>query len=663
MSLDEESLRIGRERIARVFRYLQALDQRKNPVTRQVREQHWTLWFHDLPDHHSIHLGTRDVPSANNAVLQTDDSQTQRPANTDFILKVRRTTLSQRQALVGWLDTVRKIGKGTGTRVPRLRAEASRRMKECKDAVPVWIMPLARAVENFDFGTTRFDVVIIDEASQSDVMALLAFHIARQVVVVGDHEQVSPSAVGQKLGEIDHLIAEHLTGIPNAVLYDGQTSVYDLARQSFGGVIPLLEHFRCVPEIIEFSNHLSYEGRIRPLRDPSLVQLKPAVISYRVESAIAAGKVNREEAMTIASLIAAAIEQPEYQDKTFGVTSLVGEEQALEIEQLLLRHLSPEQYESHRILCGNAAHFQGDERDVMFLSVVDTSQGVPLPMRDRPMFKQRFNVAASRARDQMWVIHSLDPKTDLKPGDLRRRLIEYAQDPWEILRTIEEAGSRVESEFERQVMARLVRAGYCVHPQWKVGAYRIDLVVEGGGRRLAVECDGDRYHPIEKLPEDMVRQATLERLGWKFVRIRGSQFFRHPDTAMQPVFEQLTRLNILPERAASPTEGNIVQKGSELKERVIRRASDIRLKWSEETPPIQPVVVDPIPQPIKQTNNHLHDRVREVRDAQGKVSFTNQERKTIREALGKDSSSWSDRKLAEVYLQQQQTDLLTRKTG
>jgi very-short-patch-repair endonuclease/DNA polymerase III delta prime subunit len=665
--------------------------------------------------------------------------------------QVRRTTLSQRQALRGWLDIVRKIGKGTGKRVPRLRAEANRKMKECKNAVPVWVMPLARVVENFDFRTTRFDVVIIDEASQSDVMALLAFAVARQVVIVGDHEQVSPSAVGQKLDEIDHLIAEHLTGIPNAVLYDGQTSVYDLARQSFGGVIPLLEHFRCVPEIIEFSNHLSYEGRIRPLRDPSLVQLKPAVISYRVESAIAEGKINREEAITTASLIAAAIEQPEYQDKTFGVISLVGEEQALEIEQLLLQHVSPEQYESHRILCGNAAHFQGDERDVMFLSFVDTSPGAPLPMRDRPMFKQRFNVAASRARDQMWVIHSLDPKTDLKPGDLRRRLIEYAQDPAEILRTIEETSSRVESEFERQVMARLVRAGYCVHPQWKVGAYRIDLVVEGGGRRLAIECDGDRYHPIEKLPEDMVRQATLERLGWKFVRIRGSQFFRDPDTAMQPVFEQLTRLAIPPERSESQAGDNVVQKGGELKERVIRRAYDLRQQSAEETrqressdsvislvgdpasdrkprstvkvkdhqaqqgkvveptppsvelvkesqrelfPPAEslPLVTDkktplttsptnriqgmltPSSPPkagtevdhlrgVKQANNRLQKRAREIRDARGKAEFTNEERKNIREALGKDSFSWPDKKLAEVYLQQQQTDLLTRKTG
>lgn len=495
--------------------------------------------------------------------------------------QLRRTTLAQRQALVGWLDIVRKIGPGTGKRVPRLRLEASRKMSECRSAVPVWIMPLSRVVENFDPRTSRFDVVIIDEASQSDVMALITFYLARKVMVVGDHEQVSPSAVGQDLTIVQHLIDEHLQGIPNAILYDGQMSVYDLARQSFGGTICLLEHFRCVPDIIHFSNHLSYNSKIKPLRDPSLADLKPHVTPYRVDGASAEDKVNWEEVRTVASLLIAATEQPEYKKNTFGVISLVGDEQALEIDRLIRRHLPPEDYDRRRIICGNAAQFQGDERDVMFLSLVDTRGEGPLPLRQQPMFKQRFNVAASRARDQMWVVYSLDPRNDLKPGDLRRRLIEHAEDPGAIQRALEKGEKRVQSKLELGVMQRLIEAGYRVHPQWRVGYYWIDLVVEGGGRRLAVECDGDRFHPIEKLPEDMARQAILERLGWTFVRVRGSQFFRDPDKAMQPVFEGLSGLGITP-RPPELQQGEVVDTlGKELKERVIRRASELRREWRE----------------------------------------------------------------------------------
>jgi very-short-patch-repair endonuclease len=500
-----------------------------------------------------------------------------------WAFQARRTSLSQRQALIGWLDTIRKIGKGTGIRAPRLRAEAARKMVECRAAVPVWIMPLSRVVENFDPRRSRFDVIIIDEASQSDVMALVALYLGASVVVVGDHEQVSPSAVGQEIAVVQNLIDQFLQGIPNAHLYDGQTSVYDLARQSFGGTIRLVEHFRCVTDIIQFSNELSYEGEIKPLRDASRVVLKPHTVAYRVQGSTRDGKVNHLEAEIIASLAEAALEQPEYQKNefgeltSFGVVSLVGEEQALEIDRLLRVHIPPDSYERHRFLCGTSAQFQGDERDVMFLSVVDTPIGNPLPFRDQQMFKQRYNVAASRARDQMWVVHSLNVQTDLRAGDLRRRLIEHAQDPGVLLRLLEDKEKRTESPFERDVLRRLLTASYQVTPQWKVGSRRIDLVVEGNGRRLAVECDGDRYHPLEKLGEDMERQATLERLGWVFVRIRGSVFFRDPNRAMKPVFEKLSDLEIDP--CGEPAVSSPSPSATDLTDRVARRAEQIRNQW------------------------------------------------------------------------------------
>ena len=79
-----------------------------------------------------------------------------------------------------------------------------------------------------------------------------------------------------------------------------------------------------------------------------------------------------------------------------------------------------------------------------------------------------------------------------------------------------------------------------------MGRYWIDLVVEAAERRAAVECDGDRYHPIEKLLEDMERQAILERLGWRFIRIRGSVFFRNPDAAIDKLVAKLDELGIHP---------------------------------------------------------------------------------------------------------------------
>lgn len=503
--------------------------------------------------------------------------------------QVRRTTLAQRQALHGWKELMRRYGKGTGIRAPYLLAEARRLMPLCQSAVPVWIMPLTRVAETFDPINNRFDVVIIDEASQSDMLALVALYLGKQVIVVGDHEQVSPWAVGVEYARIKQLIDVYLTGIPNHLLYDGDSSIYDLAKAAYEPVC-LVEHFRCVTPIIQFCNHLSYNGRIKPLRDASEVRRRPATVPYRVDGATEHGKVNEKEAVVIASLILAAIEQPEYANATFGVISLKGDQQARRIDQLLQRHMTPAEYSNRQIRCGNAADFQGDERDVIFLSMVDTPSGDgPLPLQSEganQQFKKRLNVAVSRARDQLWLIYSLNPDTDLKSGDLRLRLIKHMMTPSDIDQKIEAGISQAESEFERQVMTRLIRAGYHVVPQWRVGAYRIDMVVVDGNRRLAVECDGDRWHTPENLQQDMTRQMILERMGWRFFRIRGSQYFRDPDSVMNALFKRLDELNIRPV-GSTVSQFDPDDDGKELVERIKRRASEIRRKWEEmdESPP------------------------------------------------------------------------------
>jgi very-short-patch-repair endonuclease len=413
-----------------------------------------------------------------------------------------------------------------------------------------------------------------------DVLGLIAIFLGKKVVVVGDHEQVSPLAVGQDLDTTSKLIAEHLAGIPNAHLYDGRQSVYDLARQSFGGTIRLVEHFRCVPQIIDFSNGLSYGGEIKPLREAADSKLVPHVIAHHVHSSGMHGHVNRSEAMEVASLVVAAAHDPAYHGKSFGVVSLVGDEQAELIDAELRRRMPPEEHAKRRLVCGNSSQFQGDERDVIWLSLVDAPSDGPLRMRSDQAFQQRYNVAASRARDQMWVVYSLDPFADLKPGDLRRRLIEHAVDPGARLRALEPEREHVESELEKQVLRRLRARGYSVRPQWRVGHYQIDLVVEGSGKRLAVECDGDRHHSLENLQQELARQATLERLGWKFVRVRGTLFFLDPDAALAAVFATLSELGIAPEAEREVTQ--VAGSDTELRDCLLRRAAEIRRAWGQE---------------------------------------------------------------------------------
>lgn len=461
-----------------------------------------------------------------------------------------------RQALVGWLDTTRRlVSTRQLDRRQDLLSKARRLMKQCSEAVPVWIMPISIMAESFDPRSTRFDVVIVDEASQADLNALIPLYLGKQVIVVGDHEQVTPLGVGRGQAMLGNLRNAMLQDIPNAHLFDHMSSIYDIGRQSFGAAIRLVEHFRCVPEIIAFSNQLSYEGQIRPLRESNSTDIKPACVACHVDG-IREGDTNRTEARRIIDTIKAMLRHPTYADKTIGVISMLGEAQALLIQSLLHKEIPGVEIANRRIQAGISGEFQGDERDIIFLSMVDSppSEGM---LRTTgagafELIKKRYNVATSRARDQLWVVHSFDPNHHLAANDIRLKLLQHLRDPLAYLRANEQEVGRAESRFERDVLKRLTDAGFRVRSQWPVGYYRIDMVVEGAGRRLAIECDGDRYHPMEKLAEDMARQAILERLGWQFVRIRGSAFYRNGETAMRPIFDRLAELEIPQEADAEP---------------------------------------------------------------------------------------------------------------
>jgi very-short-patch-repair endonuclease len=562
-------------------------DGAKPPGPEPASAWRWRSWLQELKRRAAV-----SIPDLQERFTATQDELRRLAAkiieHETWAAQRERTKLTEQQALVGFVQTLRKVGKGTGKHAPELLRHARQLLADARHAVPVWIMPLNRVYESFDPRERKFDVVIIDEASQSDVSALAALYLGREHVVVGDKEQVAPDAVGQSIDKVQRLISTDLGGIPNSHLYDGQTSIYDLAETAFGGVVALREHFRCVPEIIQFSNHLSYNQKILPLREPHSAIVRPAIVAHRVNGLRDKRDTNSVEAEEVASLVAACLQDPAYaknrfgRPTSFGVISLLGVDQALLIEEHLRRRLSPDVFDKHRLLCGNAAQFQGDERDVIFLSMVDDPPNDgQLALRDagpKNIFKKQYNVAVSRARDQLWVVYSLDPNTHLKSGDLRRRLIEHAWDPQALLRTIEVQGAQTASPFEKLVLKRLVDAGYRVHPQWPVGSRRIDLVVEGKTRRLAVECDGQRWHTPEQLNSDLQRQAMLERLGWTFVRIRGSIFFRDPDTAMVPVLTKLNELGIEP---LGPGESQgTTPDGAQIVERIRRRAQTLRAQWS-----------------------------------------------------------------------------------
>ena len=483
----------------------------------------------------------------------------------------------KRMALIAWSQAVAKIRSGTGKYAETYRETARQKLDECRSAIPAWVMPLYQVVQTTRPRRHQFDLVIIDEASQSGPEALLVNYISDKIIVVGDDKQITPMHVGVDREQVLYLRRKHLRDIPHEEALDLQGSLFSQAELRFPDRIRLREHFRCMPEIIQFSNNLSYSTEpLIPLRQYGADRLKP-IRTVFVKDGYRKGASdeieNAPEAKALVVQIAECCEDPAYAGKTFGVISLMGTRQSELINSLLLGQdgIGAEEMEKRRLVCGRPYDFQGDERDVVFLSLVDAPQdGQPCRMIRDADTQRRFNVAVSRARDQLWLFHSATIN-DLRPDCLRYRLLEYCQDPKvaqpeEIGETTVTTLRRMafnksmrerkprdtdnslpfDSWFEVDVFLKIVDRGYRVLPQYELAGYRVDLLVEGLKGRLAVECDGDEWHGPEKYEADMARQRDLERCQLIFWRLRGSDFYREPDAALAELWETLEGLKITP---------------------------------------------------------------------------------------------------------------------
>ena len=465
------------------------------------------------------------------------------------------------QSLMAWRAAIQNIGKGTGKYAETHRQNARQCLEECRVAVPAWVMPVYKVLETVPIRPGLFDVAIIDEASQSGPEALFLAFLAKQIVVVGDDQQIRPDYVGIDQTLVQQLQARYLSGVPNAFLFGPPQSLFSAASVFFGRPIRLQEHFRCMPEIIAFSNKICYQDqRLIPLRQFGSDRLTPVLHTNYVSGGYQAErKVNPKEAGAVVDAVERCCDDPAYDGKTMGVISLLhSSDQDRAIESRLIKRLDAEEIEQRNIVCGDAYDFQGDERDVIFLSMVSArSDNGRIGTMSDERAKRRFNVAVSRAKDQVFLFHSVQ-EAELGQTCFRRRLLAHMKQPGpdptgQLPWTLEELHriarnrprnqgnqpARFDSWFEVDVYLAIADQGYLAIPQYEAHGYYIDICIVGGTRKLAVECDGDYWHGPERYADDLHRQNQLERCGWEFFRVRGSRFYRDPATALSPLWEML----------------------------------------------------------------------------------------------------------------------------
>lgn len=458
--------------------------------------------------------------------------------------QIIHTSDVQKRSLYAWMQAVKRIGRGTGKFADKYRNMAQKEMEQCKDSIPVWIMPLNKVIENIKLTSSIFDVIIFDESSQSDIFALCALFRAKRAVIVGDDKQISPQVIGVDQDRINELIDRYLKEIPHSEWFDLETSLYNTALRVFPDRLLLKEHFRCVPEIIGFSNELCYSGEIVPLRRPEKSEVfENPIVTVKVENAEKdkIKNINAVEAQALVKQVVACCRDQKYRDMSMGVISLLGDGQAEIIENMLREKLGEKEMIKRKLICGDAYSFQGDERDIIFLSMV-VADNVKFAPLTREADIRRFNVAVSRARDQLWLFYSFNTEK-LNTECVRTKLYRYCTDP-AIVKNNDKHNNIFVNDFQKDVFQFINKSGYKIRPFIKLGRHEVDFIIEGNNKKIAIECDGGNWTGTQNWELNHERQMTLERVGWTFYKIRGSEFYRNPEKTMEGLWLKLKDLGI-----------------------------------------------------------------------------------------------------------------------
>lgn len=420
------------------------------------------------------------------------------------------------------------------------------------DLIPIWIMELDDASRIIPLEAGIFDYVILDEASQCNVAYTLpVMYRSSRALFVGDSEQMRDSTIRFKSNRIFEDLA-HRYQVPDErqIKAKGSSvqSVLDIAKNRGFMYRTLYYHYRSPMELIGFSNKYFYKPNGKALiplnsnylayKDTNRVMVVHEVKSDWSEEI--SDQVNVAEARAILSLFKELREDERYRDKSIGILSFFNA-QATYIRKLFEKEGLKEEKDNYKVSIIEG--IQGDEKDIIIYSFVirtpdQKNKYVPLTGEggdiQGDINKGRVNVAFSRARLQVHCFVSLPPQ-EVPEKIWLKKYLKYVQENGEVSFNsidLKQFDSYFEEEFYNLLRANLKR-GYKIQNQIRSCGFKIDFVVSNANteKRIAIECDGPTHFKDEideeyniHIESDEERQRVLENAGWRFYRIKYSDW-------------------------------------------------------------------------------------------------------------------------------------------
>jgi len=557
-----------------------------------------------------------------------------------------------------------------------LRTLLERSAVALKSNIPCWMMSPS-SVAQFVSPTQRFDVVVIDEASQMrPEEAVTSIGRARRFVIVGDEQQLPPTSFFE---------ANPFGDIPDE---EETESILELAAAVARPVRELLFHYRSRHEdLIRFSNTNFYDERLQifPSAERALNGIPLGVIHHFVGGLYQGSGLNEAEARVVAD---AALEHMRTRsDWSLGIAA-VNQVQADAISNLLdqlvvrdpiaQRFLARWDSTTEPFFVKNLESVQGDERDVIMISTVYGKQQGQTRVQQAfgPINSlnghRRLNVLVTRAKYRCEVFTSMQP-SDITPGPTTHRGVTVLRDYLAYAATghlsrmavpSEPAVGDFESPFEEAVAAALSQAGWKVHTQVGVRGFRVDLAVVDPANPdryiTGIECDGATYHSSASARDrDLLRQEILESKGWQLYRIWSADWFADREAELSRVLRYLDTLAATPAsgsattnvEAERPSDTQSLPQGSTAEESPIPQAAQ-----ASSLPPSAPVTPAGISSDADERTEDIRRLIRSAVPGRARTSWPNLQQTVaaaLREELSDDLRIEIDREAAALVAERE----------
>lgn len=449
-----------------------------------------------------------------------------------WVNKLAETRNEDKQQIAAYFSTLEQLESGMKDHVVfrQLLSQQIRTLQKIQKFLPVWVVTNLSAKHSFPLKNNLFDVLIIDEASQCDIVsALPLFYRAKHIVIIGDPHQLKHISLLTETQDRTIAVAHHVSEeLFNDLSYT-KHSLYDLAEQILKthGKQPLLlnEHYRCHPDIVSFSNEYYYGKKLTVATDPTRLLQHPSlhnrIIWHQIKGKTAHTKspYNEEESERVAEEILRLLEMASSLKASIGIVTLFRAQSEMIAEKL---NKFQGIFESD-ITIGTAHRFQGDEKDIIVFSPA-VSEGVkPGTLHWIQTTNQLLNVAVTRARS-LFIVVGDQEACKHTTGPLKN-LSDYVE-------TLRANNDKIDSPAKQLLYDELKKHGIPIVPNYLIKGktpYLLDFALFVNGSQYAIEIrNGQQSINKKQLLED----------GWKIRWFSEQDVFND----LSDIMEEIKRL-------------------------------------------------------------------------------------------------------------------------